>query len=160
MGINFLIFIIQEKNNFFNKITNSNDGTEEVEFVNQSNSLDKTINFLSPIHIENYKRLTPMLNFAPKKSKTVNESYLNSTERTIEDFREISSKLNEKPEENEFEFFGKTIACMLKKLPEIIALESMAHIQSYLVQKRLEAIGNQNHQESSMNESLTFSSSS
>lgn len=40
-------------------------------------------------------------------------------------------------QENEFDLFAKTIACHLKKLPENLALESMAHIQSYLVEQRL-----------------------
>lgn len=39
---------------------------------------------------------------------------MNSTERAIQDLREISSMLDEKTEENEFDFFEKIIACMLK----------------------------------------------
>lgn len=132
---------------------NDDNGSEELKFVNQSNNMDKMIYFPSLSHIQNYKRLAPILNLVPKKSKTVNKTYLNST-NAVEDFREISSKLEEKSEENEFHFFGKTIACMLKKLPETMALESMAYIQSYLIQKRLKAIGNQNHQESSTNEEI------
>lgn len=62
-----------------------------------------------------------------------------STEKAIEGLQDIASKLEEKPreEDNEFDCFGKSVACQLKKLPESVALESMAYIQSYLVQQRL-----------------------
>lgn len=123
---------------------NDDDYAEEMEFGNESNNMDKTINLSSPVHTQNNKRLAPKLNIAPKKSKTVNKSDMTSTESAIQDLREISRKLDEKPEENEFDFFGKTIACILKKLPETLAVETMAHIQSYLAQQRLKGTVNQN----------------
>lgn len=45
---------------------------------------------------------------------------------------------------------------MLKKLPETLDLESMAHIQSYLAQQSLKVTVNQNP----MNENIIFSPSS
>ncbi|KAL4083896.1 hypothetical protein QTP88_029212 [Uroleucon formosanum] len=148
------------QNNYLNETTNNDDDTEDTEFGNESNNMDETINFPSPSHSQNNKRLAPKLNIAPKKSKTFIKSHMNSTERAIQDLREISSKLDEKPEENEFDFFGKTIACMLKKLPETLAVESMAHIQTYLAQQRLKGTVNQNHRASAINENITFSPSS
>lgn len=51
-----------------------------------------------------------------------------------------------KENDNEFDFFGKYIACHLKKLSEHSALESMAYIQSYLLQQRLKNHTNISHQ--------------
>lgn len=112
--------------------------------------------------VRNNKRLAPKLNIAPKKAKTVYKSHMNSTERAIQDLREISSKLDEKPEENEFDLFGKTIACILKKIPETLAIESMAHIQTYITEQRLKSTVKQNYRSSvliTINENMTFSPS-
>ncbi|XP_025424430.1 uncharacterized protein LOC112693537 [Sipha flava] len=150
---------INGQKNVLNETTKDYEDTDDTEFGNESNNMDKTINFPSPSHTQNTKRLASKLNIAPKKSKTFNKSYINSTERAIQHLREISSKLDEKPEENEFDFFGKTIACMLKKIPETLAVESMVHIQSYLAQQRLKSTVNQNHQTSAINENIMFSPS-
>jgi len=58
---------------------NDDDYAEAMEFGNESNNMDKTINFSSPIHTQNNKRLATKLNIAPKKSKTVNKSDMTST---------------------------------------------------------------------------------
>lgn len=64
-----------------------------------------------------------------------------STEKAIEELQGIARTLgnNSGESDNEFDCFGKTITCQLKKLPEAIALQSMAYIQSYLVNQRLKA---------------------
>lgn len=79
----------------------------------------------------------PKLMVAPKRAKLVAKSNHNITEKALQELREISNKLDETPEDKEFDCFGKTVACMLKKLPEELALESMSHIQIYLAQQRL-----------------------
>ncbi|VEN49101.1 unnamed protein product [Callosobruchus maculatus] len=63
----------------------------------------------------------------------------NSTERTLQELQHIAEKLEDRrsAKDTEFDCFGRTVACLLKRLPENIALESMEYIHSYLIQKRL-----------------------
>ncbi|XP_072384016.1 uncharacterized protein [Diabrotica undecimpunctata] len=78
---------------------------------------------------------------ARKKAKTSARNFQSSKKRTILEPRKISASLRgtkARVEENEFDVFGKSVACHLKKLPEFSALESMQHIQSYLIQRRME----------------------
>lgn len=51
---------------------------------------------------------------APKRAKLAEKPIQNSTEKALQELREISTKLDETSEDNEFECFGRTIACMLK----------------------------------------------
>ena len=46
-----------------------------------------------------------------------------------------------KKENNEFDAFGKTVVCQLKKLPQRAVLESMGYIQSYMIRQRLKNPG-------------------
>lgn len=74
---------------------------------------------------------TAPLNFRPKKIKN---SILNSTEKAIDELQKISKTLSQPipiPEANEFDAFGKYISVQLHKLPETVALESMAFIVSF-----------------------------
>lgn len=60
----------------------------------------------------------------------------------MDQLQEIAWTLGKRPsedDENEFDYFGKSVTCQLKKLPETVALESMAYIQSYLVKQRLKS---------------------
>ncbi|RZF34359.1 hypothetical protein LSTR_LSTR008898 [Laodelphax striatellus] len=72
--------------------------------------------------------------FRPKKFKS---SIISRTEKAINDLQKISMSLNQSPEDNEFDSFGKHIAAQLKKLPTSVALKSMGYIHSYLIEQRM-----------------------
>lgn len=74
---------------------------------------------------------------APKRTKIDKPTKSIRNEKEVEDMREISKNSETPADDYECDCFGKLIASHLKKLPERLALESMAHIQSYLVQQRL-----------------------
>ncbi|KAG5884236.1 hypothetical protein JTB14_011725 [Gonioctena quinquepunctata] len=69
---------------------------------------------------------------APKRVRKT----ASSTEKALQGLQEIAQKLDEKPtgeEDNEFDCFGRSVACSLKKLPKTVVFESMA----YLILQRL-----------------------
>lgn len=78
-----------------------------MELVNGSNNMDETIHFPSLSFTQNNKRSSLKSSITTKKLKIVNKSYLNSTEWAKQNLLEISDKLDETPEKNEFEFFEK-----------------------------------------------------
>lgn len=88
----------------------------------------------SPIPENN--KIEPNTPPSPKKAKLAKEE---SNSTSTEKAENASNQMKKPIEENEFEYFGKTIAIHLKKLPEPIGLESMATIQNYLIQQRLKA---------------------
>ncbi|XP_050506119.1 uncharacterized protein LOC126884240 [Diabrotica virgifera virgifera] len=86
---------------------------------------------------------------ARKKAKTSATNYQRCLDRTLSELKNISASLSKKiapKEEDEFDMFGKLIACQLKKLPIIVALEAQQYIFSYLIQKRIEHIRRTNRQ--------------
>lgn len=87
----------------------------------------------------------PITLTAPKRAK-IDKPTKSGNAKALEELREISKKLETPADDNEFDCFGKSIASQLKKLPEHLAFESMAHIQSYLVQKRLSCCNSNNQQ--------------
>ncbi|XP_055903122.1 uncharacterized protein LOC129939216 isoform X2 [Eupeodes corollae] len=65
-----------------------------------------------------------------------------ATEKALNDLKMICKALSQPPEEQEFDCFGASVACQLRKLPEKMAQESMDYIQSFLVRQRLNSIEN------------------
>ncbi|CAH1098696.1 unnamed protein product [Psylliodes chrysocephalus] len=83
----------------------------------------------------------PATLIAPKSMKIGQTTGKQShTDKAIQELRELSEKLDTPADDNnnnEFNYFGKFIACHLQTFSEHLALESMAFIQSYLIQQRL-----------------------
>ncbi|KAH1000601.1 hypothetical protein HUJ04_012908 [Dendroctonus ponderosae] len=92
---------------------------------------------------ESVVRKTAPQNFALNitcPSEAIKKENTGCTDTDIEQPQDIARTSEEKPnkeEDDEFDCFGKSVACQLKKLPESAALKSIAYIQSYLVQQRL-----------------------
>lgn len=80
---------------------------------------------MSPTNNELRTPTTKLAN-VPKMYKVTK---ITATDKAIDELKAISETLNQTPpENNEFDCFGQTIACQLKKLPEDVALKSMDFI--------------------------------
>lgn len=89
------------------------------------------------------KETIKMLDGFESQRRAVKRTWKNSTDEATEEL-EGAQCLHKRPngEENEFDCFGRLVACQLKKLPEGRALESIDFIQHYLVTQRLNSIDN------------------
>lgn len=89
------------------------------------------------------KETIKKLNGFGSQRRAVKRTWKNSTNEAIEEL-EGAQCLHKRPngEENEFDCFGRLVACQLKKLAEGTALESIDFIQHYLVTQRLKSIDN------------------
>ncbi|KAH1006869.1 hypothetical protein HUJ05_007561 [Dendroctonus ponderosae] len=102
---------------------------------------------LAPFSSEEFvDRKTVSQNFALNitcPSEAIKKDNTDCTDKAIEqpqDIARTSEHQEEKPnkeEDDEFDCFGKSVACQLRKLPQSAALISIAYIQPYLVQQRL-----------------------
>uniref|UniRef100_A0AAR5PMT2 BED-type domain-containing protein n=1 Tax=Dendroctonus ponderosae TaxID=77166 RepID=A0AAR5PMT2_DENPD len=133
-------------------LTNSEKFPEYIEKIESESECDDLLEF-TPVTVEeelapssseeSVVRKTAPQNFALNitcPSEAIKKENTGCTDTDIEQPQDIARTSEEKPnkeEDDEFDCFGKSVACQLKKLPESAALKSIAYIQSYLVQQRL-----------------------
>lgn len=86
---------------------------------------------------------TPTTQIKRKSKDLLNEA----AKALIHDLKKNDKSLKNNDDcndENEFDLFGKTIACQLKKLPIIDAIELQTEIQQLILQRRLIFLQNKN----------------
>ncbi|ERL87416.1 uncharacterized protein LOC109541682 [Dendroctonus ponderosae] len=92
----------------------------------------------------NFRKLAPKV-ISPGE-KIIKNRKKGSTDSAVEQARDTAVRVGDKCNKdaaNEVDCFGKLVACKLKKLPESVALESMAYIHSYLVKQQLKQMPSQ-----------------
>lgn len=130
-----LLFVV-----FFQKIETESECGDSIECTKPT--IEDEVMSLSSGELSVVRKKIPQkleLNITPP-SRVITKREQDCTDQAIEEPQNIARQSEDKPkkdEDNEFDCFAKSVACQLKKLPESVALKSMAYIQSYLVQQRL-----------------------